>query len=365
MKVLLLLTDLDAGGAERQVAALARHVASAGHIVLVVSVLPVGVVAAALRDDGIAVASLDVRRPAAGLAAIRRLRRIVAAFAPDVIHAHMYHANILARIACGWRRQSPVVCTIHSIDDGGWWRQRAYRWTDHLHSVTTHVASRGVDRYVGLGLVAAARMRWMPNGIDDVPTSPVDATTTGAAESVPFRWLYVGRLEREKRVDRLLRCFAALVAALPEHSFQLEIVGDGRRRAELEAQAQQLGISQRVTFIGFLADPRPQYGEADAFVSVSDREGLPLTLLEAGAAGLPALVTDVGGVTDVISGPGLGWVVPTDEAAILDAMLDVVRCTAAERVGVGARLQERVRAVFAMPQIAAAWMALYREVAKQ
>ena len=124
-----------------------------------------------------------------------------------------------------------------------------------------------------------------------------------------------GRLAQIKRIDRLLRVFAAVHAAHPET--RLCIVGDGPLRPELEAQAASLGLGDAVRFAGW-SDAMPVWHAAsDIVVNSSDSEGTPLVLIEAAASGRPAVATRVGGVPDVVVEGVTGWLVDREDEAAL------------------------------------------------
>src|SRR5262249_44200284 len=128
---------------------------------------------------------------------------------------------------------------------------------------------------------------------------------------------WVGRLVPIKRVDVLLRAFAR---ASQTARLRLAIVGDGELREQLQAQARQLGVADRVWFAGYRDDMPTVAAAADIAVLSSDNEGTPVSLIEAAAAGKPGVSTDVGGVADVVT-PDSGFLVPAgDSDALADAL---------------------------------------------
>jgi glycosyltransferase involved in cell wall biosynthesis len=129
-------------------------------------------------------------------------------------------------------------------------------------------------------------------------------------EPGPLRLLYVGRLGAQKNVARLLDAMSLVTEPVT-----LRLVGDGELRAGLEAQAERLGLGDRVAFCGRLhgADLVEQYANAQAFVLPSDREGMPLVVMEAMAASLPVVATAVPGTTELLDGVGI-LVEPEPEA---------------------------------------------------
>lgn len=124
-----------------------------------------------------------------------------------------------------------------------------------------------------------------------------------------FKLVTVGRLAPAKNYPALLRSVAAALPHVPD--LRLWIVGDGQEAASLKSLVAELGIDQSVHFFGEQPAVGDWLSRADLFVLSSASEGLPISILEAMAAGLPAIVTDVGGMPEVLSLSGAGKVVPS------------------------------------------------------
>ena len=150
--------------------------------------------------------------------------------------------------------------------------------------------------------VPAERVFVVPNGVGAEYSMPVRQQPEQTAGEPPLRLLFVGRLSPQKNVARLLDA-----VALTRRPVTLRVVGDGELRAALEDQAARLGLGDRVEFSGGLlgADLVDAYRQADAFVLPSEKEGMPLVALEAMAAALPVVATDVPGNSELLGGVGL------------------------------------------------------------
>ncbi len=148
----------------------------------------------------------------------------------------------------------------------------------------------------------------IPNGID-LSLVPV-------LERVADRMLYVGRLEKMKRVDLLLRAYAEIRVDLSSTA-ELRIVGDGSERRALEQLAQKLGIADRVRFVGHIShrDVYREYAQAEIFCSLPRSEALGNVFLEAQASGCAILATNVGGVPDIVEDGVTGLLIPPDDLA--------------------------------------------------
>jgi glycosyltransferase involved in cell wall biosynthesis len=181
--------------------------------------------------------------------------------------------------------------------------------------------------------ITASRVRYIPNGIDQDFWRAGPAVATDAPPTVVF----VGRLLPVKGVDVLLTAFARLRERLP--AAQLCLIGEGELRGTLEARVAELGIADGVSFAGQLAPPavRERLARASLFVLPSRSEGLPMALLEAMAAGLPAVASAVGGIPEVLT-PDCGRLVPPeDPAALAEALMALLQAPGRQAMGEAAR----------------------------
>jgi glycosyltransferase involved in cell wall biosynthesis len=179
----------------------------------------------------------------------------------------------------------------------------------------------------------ARRLRYVPNGIDLARFVPVDRT----ARDGPMVVGTVATLRPEKNLGRLLRAFAR---ASEGGTARLAVVGSGPERGTLEAQAQSLGIGNRVMFAGHRMDAEHVYREMDLFALSSDTEQMPLSVLEAMASGLPLVSTDVGDVSAMVAEPNRPFVVPAEDGALAEA-LRAMLADAALRARLGAANRAR------------------------
>jgi glycosyltransferase involved in cell wall biosynthesis len=241
--------------------------------------------------------------------AVRRLRRLARERGVKVLHSHNLAAQqyaVLAAMGAGLR----VVLTEHGSrppPNGLVRRVREYllnRLTDRIAAVSGTVA----ERFAGRAVV-------IPNGVS--PHEPASAErkellrqALGLPAGRPAIG-YVGRLAAIKGVDRLVRAFGQM-AAEGETQAVLLLVGDGPDRDRLKSEARAVGIEDRVVFAGFRDDARGCYDLMDCFVLPSRSEGLPVALLEAMAAGVPALATDVGANREVLLNGEAGTLLPED-----------------------------------------------------
>ena len=305
----------DLGGVERAAAALAQALVRLGHRVTVLAGADVGSVSRT-EEDGVEVYRFALPKGrAAGARYVARVARLAGRLPrPDVVHAHIASAPAVAAALLGVRWRVPVVVKPSSgAEPGG-----------NLHATMSRGAGalrvsflrRRVDAFVAIspGIARDLERSWsvdpakimeIPNGVN-LDHFATDRKRTRRKKS----YLYVGRLwTKQKALDVLLDAWRK--AGEPG---TLVLVGDGPDRRSLEIQA-----PETVRFAGPVADPAPYYRDADVFVLPSRWEGLSNAILEASAAGLPVIATEVGGARDTLG--EAGRLVPPDDVDALAAAL--------------------------------------------
>lgn len=364
MKLLKVVTGLAYGGAETQLKEVAIRLQQRGWQVRVVSMLPPTAYAAELCQAGIAVDNLQMRRKVPDPRALFRLAAIIRRWQPDVVHAYMIHANLLARVA---RLVAPVpvlICSVRSLYEGGWLRQRAYQFTDWLCDITTHVSRAGMERYIRIKAVPAHKIVYLPNGVDigrfALDREQGHRTRLERKLHDKFVWLAVGRLEAPKAYPLMLDAFEKVHRAFPEA--HLLIVGDGSLRSAVERQIADRALEGAVELLGTRQDVPAWMQVADAYVMSSAWEGMPNVLLEAHASGLPIVCTDVGGCSEIVQHGVSGLLVPPGDAdALAQAMIQMMRLPEQKRQAMGLAGRAHVMANFEIEQVVSRWEALYQE----
>jgi glycosyltransferase involved in cell wall biosynthesis len=361
--VCYVIIGLDYAGAEIQLVEVIRRMRARGWRIFVVSLITPAAFVRELRALGVEVVSLDLDRGAPLTPALlARFLSAVAAIRPDVIHGHMVHSNLLARLAAATLGIPVAVATVHSTDEGGRLRAWMYRLTERWGSVTTSVSAAGRDIHVGAGASRPERIRVLPNGIDTErfrPDPEARARVRRALDTPPnrFVWLSVTRFHWPKDPPTLLRA----LARLPGGS-ELWLVGQGADRAETEALAGSLGLGGRARFLGLRTDVPDLLAASDAFVLSSMSEAMPIALLEAASAGLVSVASDTGAVRDLVDDGRTGLVVPVaDVDALAGALAQIERLTSAERAAMGRTARARVVERFALDAVVDRWEALYAE----
>jgi len=351
------------GGAERQAMLLAMGLRRRGWQVSVVALSGKGGAAAAeLRDCGVTFTSLEMRKGLADPRGWIRFHLWLMRERPDVLHAHLPHAAWL----CRWSRVAaavPVVIdTLHSSSTGKKGRRIGYacsRWIpDHVTAVSQATAAS----HLVAGMVREKQLSILGNGIDVPAWEPNAQARSKARQLLGFRdeflWIAAGRLESVKDYPTLLRAFARA-----PQTARLLVLGTGPLQTELIALAAQLGLEQRVRFMGFEPNVERWMQAADGFVLSSLYEGLPMVLLEAGACGVPAVATDVPGTREVLNDGVNGLLAKGgDPCSLGDAITRLMCMPAEERFAMGERARRRVVAEFSLESVLDRWERLYEEL---
>lgn len=258
-----------------------------------------------------------------------RLRRLIRRHRFDIVHTHLFRADVHGRLAARWAGVPVVLSTIHVFRTrhSGLLREALDRWTARL-----------ADRVIGctdsITAVAAQTLRLSPDKALTIPNGTPLQPFLAPPDPTPLRAEFglapdeavvgtVGRLTEEKNQADFLRMARAVHAQRPRTRFL--IVGDGPCRGELERLGTSLGLHGRVVFTGPRRDIPALMNLMDVFVLSSRWEALPVTILEAMAAGTPCVATDVGGCRDVVRPGDTGWLVPPgDPDALARAVLAIL-----------------------------------------
>ncbi len=242
---------------------------------------------------------------------------------PDIWHAHDYKSNLLG-LYLARRHRLRLITTVHGWVHRTWKTPLFYaldRWSLRRYERVLCV-SEGEYRDAVASGVDAARCTIVDNGVDTERFHPPSGNEgrSDPDRSPRLRLGGIGRLEEEKGFDLLLNALRDLTRR--GHDVELRLAGTGTERHRLAQQAQELGVADRVSFLGFLPRVEEFHRELDLFVLSSRREGLPNALLEAMATATPCVATPLPGVSRVMElGPGA---VEVTESVTSQALVDSI-----------------------------------------
>lgn len=336
-----------------------------------------------LPADGVETAYLPALgrpvRPVADLRACWQIFRLLCRTRPHLVHTHMAKAGTVGRLAAiaynltaGRHAPAKLVHTYHGHVFEGYFRGAATAFflalerllasrTDALIAVSPQVGRELVSTY---RIGKADQFRVIRLGFDLASFAEVDDSARLHARDelgLPRDALVVttvGRLTPIKQHQLFLDVARLLLADHPRAVFL--IAGDGELRRDLEQQARDQGLGDRVRFLGWRRDLARIYAATDAFLLTSRNEGTPVALIEAMASGVPGVSTDVGGVRDVITGQDLGVLVPFGAPEPLAAAVSDLLSAPERRALMGERARRSVLDRYALQRLVTDIAVLYR-----
>lgn len=357
-KVLLLIDKLETGGAQRQFVNLASNLDRARFEPFLFCLEKGGPFEEPLADMGIPVRTLGVKRvydfnaPArlAGLADFVRAERV------DLVHTWMFLPNVLGPPAAKIGGARAVVT---SRRDTGFWQK-------HRHYAMLKASGRFVDAVVANSTavknaalknenLSPRKVKVVPNGLE----FPDKASIPGRDSDAPVIGT-VGSLKPQKNHDFFLDAAAKLKTAFPDARFVIH--GEGPERERLQEKARLLGISEILDMPGETRDVFGALRDMTLFFLPSKTEGFPNVLLEAMAAGLPCVASNVGGVPEIIDDNRLGRLVSSGDVPAAVKTISYMLLDSALRKEIGSAASAHVRSNYSARVMAEKYESLYDEL---
>ena len=295
MRIIQVITCLNLGGAQTLLENLSYGLKDAGHDVIVISLEDYhSATAKRIEDRGIQVIYLD-KKPHYDPTIAGKLGEVLKRLKPDIIHAHNIK-KAYVYLAAKKAKVKRVVYTVHNMA----WQEQGF--VGGLFSYIMFHTGCMVPVGLSPKVTESIKQRYYLKNVSTVyngtDLSRFSVKTDYALHAQPLI-LNIARLDAQKNHKRLIESFAIFSSQFPDA--KLVIVGDGELREALESQTKDAGLTGKVLFEG-LQDDIPKYIEAaDVFCLSSDFEGMPMTLIEAMAAGMPIVSTNVGGISDMLT----------------------------------------------------------------
>jgi glycosyltransferase involved in cell wall biosynthesis len=292
-------------------------------------------------------------QPLHELLGLLELYRVCRTVRPDLLHVNSSKAGILGRLAAALARVPACVFTVHGwgfrTNRPAWLFLSLERLVRPLTTLTICVAE--AERVLGISKRTCdpARTVVIPNGV-----AIADEASSKRSPGTPTI-VSVGRLKAPKD-------FGTLVDALSRvtQSYRAVIVGDGPERQSIDGMIESAGLRDRLELLGERDDVRDLLARADLFVLSSRSEAMPMSVLEAMAAGLPVVASNVGGVPEVVIDDQTGLLVPPGNAAALASAIERLLESRELRIEFGGRGLERARTTFALDRFRTAHLDAYR-----
>jgi glycosyltransferase involved in cell wall biosynthesis len=300
--------------------------------------------------------------PLGDLLALGEIRSALRRQPPDLVALHSSKAGILGRIAAR-SLGVPALLTAH-----GWnftpgiapLPAAVYRQIERaVGRITTRIITVSeYDRRLALdaGLTSADRVVAVHNGIPDIPVE-----LRARPDRAPTRLIMIARFEAQKDHPTLLHA----LAGLRDLAWELDLVGDGPLLGRMESLAADLGLRERVHFLGQRMDVPRLLAGAQLSLLVTNWEGLPLSILEAMRAGLPVIATDVAGIGEAISEGETGYLIPRGDVELLRERLARLLGDARLRLDQGRAARARYERHFTLDQFVDRTLAVYQDVLEE
>lgn len=292
--------------------------------------------------------------------ALGEIRTVLKDLRPDLVAAHSSKAGILSRIA-GRMLGIPVILTAHgwNFTPGiGAVSAMMYRQIERLAGPLSSkiITVSEYDRQLALqaGIVREEKLVTVYNGMADV--GPQLRARPGQS---PVRLVMVARFGAQKDHPTLLRALAGLL----DQPWEIDLIGDGELMAQTQALAGELGLANRINFLGQRRDVDELLARAQLSILATNWEGFPLSILEAMRAGLPVVATEVAGIGESVEDGETGYLVPRGDVEVLQDRIRRLLTDAALRSRMGGSGRTRFEQHFTLPRFVQNTLAVYQEVA--
>lgn len=372
INITFITTGLLTGGAEMMLYRLVSAMDRQQFTGRVISLTGTGEVGARLREQGIALSTLDMRPGQPDLRGLLRLAQLLRQDPPDVIQTWMYHADLLGGLAARLTGKAPVIWGIrnNTFDVRTSTTTRAVVWACARlsHVIPRRIVANSHDScrfHIQMGY-AAHKMSIIPNGFDTEVFCPqADAPAALRAElnlppDTPLVGLFA-RFDPIKDHHNFVRAAAQMQSHIPNLHFVLCGRGIDWQNSALTHWIEDAGLRPNFHLLGVRSDMAHLNAALDLAVCSSHGEAFPNTIGEAMACGVPCAATDVGDLRQIMGESGR-LAPPRDPAALARACIELLSLSPEQRRQLGQMGRARIEQFYSLPAIAAQYQALYRSV---
>lgn len=359
IKVIHVIPTLRFGGAERLIADIAQYHNRELTEVIVVTVISGGAFEHQVVEAGVKYVQLH-RKGDYGFDVLIKLWRFFREERPDIVHTHLFGADIWGKLAALLARVKVIISTEHNTwYDESWFRHKL-KWVVAQFSDKIIAISQAVAEYTHrIEGVSPQKLVVIKNGIALDQFLSVDCHQR--SEGQPVKLISIGRLEEQKGFDVLLDA----LAQIREKNWELTIVGGGSLLSDLEDRVRLLGLEKKVQFFGTTEEVPTLLSESDVFVLASRWEGLGLVVMEAMAAGVPIVATQVGGIPELIQDGITGYTVDSESPDALAAAISFCIDNPEVADQIGAQAREYAGQFCNVQHMIAQYEALYTQLVRR
>lgn len=361
MRILILITGLELGGAETQVSQICDQLVSEGHEICLIAMM--GKIDVRPMSEYVKIYSLDMRKNIVSIIkSFASVFKLLDEFHPDIIHSHLFHANIFSRIIKMFKRDIILVNTEHSKYIGSKLRKALYQLTRSIPNFTTNVSNEALENFVNNKVFNKKNSVAIYNGINVNKFSfSTDARMRVRAElSIPEHRkivLAIGRLVAAKDYPNLLNSFSLLNT----ENVDLLIIGAGSELEALQSLIEELNLIDKVKLLGAKQNVEDYLSACDIFVLSSAWEGFGLVVAEAMSCERIVVATDAGGVKEVVG--DYGFIVPIKSPyELANKVAHALSLNQDEASMLQKNARHRIENTFSLNHVCHEWLWLYRKL---
>ena len=361
IKILHIITGLKTGGAEIFVRDLINNMDKNFFDVSVLSLTPIGNVGEEICENRMRVYCIGSKFKFNPLLFLR-LFVFLKKHKPNVVHTHLFHADILSRIVLIFFRKIKLVSTFHSTESGGKFRDLCLRITkfipDRTVAVSEAVKKEGEKRKI---LVKNTSVIYGGIDIKNFNKSYDKKKLRKKLNLLDnFLFICVGRLNKSKGYDVLIKSVADLNEK--KINFSVLILGEGEERGNLEIMIKEKGINN-IYLVGNVDNVNEFLGASDVFLIMSRWEGLSLSLIEATVVGLPVIATRVGGIPEVLKNKKNSILIePNNWKNLSDSMFNLINMKKENLLDIDERGKNYVRKKFSIINTVDNYSSVYQDL---
>ncbi|MDO9464863.1 MAG: glycosyltransferase [bacterium] len=317
VRILRIVPSLEMGGVERTLTSILPRLDKCQYKVYLCCLFKRDKLADIMESLGIPIIKFRMRArldfDGKYIAGILRLARLMKKMQIDIVHTHLYRANLAGRIAAKLAGIPVIITNEHNIDS---WKKFPQRLSDRVLAGITNkiiaVSDAVKDFYVKKIGISEDKIITIYNGVD-ISKFQTYVNINKKREEFGIKpdekiITIIGRLQQQKGHVYFLK--AAQIIRKKKPNVKFLVVGDGPLESQLKTASDDLGISKNVIFTGLREDIPQILAMSDISVLTSLREGFSITVLESMAAGKPVVVTDVGGNSEVVKHGETGFIIP-------------------------------------------------------
>ena len=358
MKILYVITGLGLGGAEKVVCDLADQMILKGHEVKIAYLTGDRLVIP--KSPNVEIIYLALNGIKSFIPASSQYRNLLKSFRPDVVHAHMVHANIFARLNRINQKFPKLICTAHNSNEGGKIRMLAYKYTTPLSDINTNVSKEASQALIDKGAFTKDNLITVYNGIDlDKFSIGKTSNDIVSIDKDFINCISVGRFNEQKDYPNLLEAIA-LLNIKSKIPVKFQIAGDGALRSELESLIDKLSLHDYVDLLGNRKDIPQLLNHSKFFILSSKHEGLPTVVIEAMACGCFVIATDCGGTAEIMGDTGI-LVPPQDSQALASAIQKALSLSDEQITQHNIKARKRIEEFFSLEKSVEKWLEIYEQ----